>query len=245
VFESFALKIRRRETPFFRFLHDLAKTLISANVPLPRFMFPILRVGYSVHQGFLSTLPWAATFFYREPLFRARCESVGKRFSLGRLPFIVGHTKIYLGDDANFFGQVDIHNGHIFDEPKLIIHNGVDIGHGVPFVVNKEILIEDDVNVAGGVGFMDTDFHPRDVADRIADLPPRPEEIRPVRICKHAWISRRSIIMKGVTIGEGAIIRANCAVVTDIPPHSIAMGNPARVIVKNTKADKDLMPRTS
>jgi acetyltransferase-like isoleucine patch superfamily enzyme len=204
-------------------------------------MIPVLRVGYSVHQGFFSMLRWALTLFYRGPLFRARCESVGKRFSLDRLPFIVGHTKIYIGDDVNFFGQVDIHSGRIFDEPKLIIHNRVDIGHNVSFVVNKEIVIEDDVNVAGNVGFMDTDAHPRDVEDRIADLPPKPEEIRAIRICKNAWISRGSMIMKGVTIGEGAIVGANSVVVTDIPPHSVAMGNPARVIMKNTKRGKEMV----
>lgn len=241
MFESLALKIRRKESPVFRFLYNLAKALITANLPLPRFMIPVLRVGYSVHQGFFSMLRWALTFFYRGPLFRARCESVGKRFSLDRLPFIVGHTKICIGDDVNFFGQVDIHSGRIFDEPKLIIHNRVDIGHNVSFVVNKEIVIEDDVNVAGNVGFMDTDAHPRDVEDRIADLPPKPEEIRAIRICKNAWISRGSMIMKGVTIGEGAIVGANSVVVTDIPPHSVAMGNPARVIMKNTKRGKEMV----
>jgi len=245
LFESFALRVRRRETPFYRFLYALAKALITANLPLPRFLMPLLRAGYSLHQGVLDILRWALTFFYRGPLFRGRCESVGKRFSLARLPFIVGHTKIYIGDDVNFFGQVDIHSGRIFDEPKLIIHNRVDIGHGVSFVVNKEVVIEDDVNVAGGVGFMDSDSHPRDVEDRIADLPPKPEEIRPIRICKNAWISRGSMIMKGVTVGEGAIIGANSVVVTDIPPHSIAMGNPARVIVKNTRADKEVVSKTS
>lgn len=40
-------------------------------------------------------------------------------------------------------------------------------------------------------------------------------------------------IMKGVTIGEGAIIGVNSVVVNDIPAYSVAMGNPARVVVKN------------
>jgi acetyltransferase-like isoleucine patch superfamily enzyme len=106
----------------------------------------------------------------------------------------------------------------------------------VLFVVNKQIEIEDEVNVASGVRFMDTDAHPRDVTERIADLPPRPEEIKPVRICKNAWIGQNSFILKGVTIGEGAIIGVNSVVVTDIPPYSVAMGNPARVVVKNMKA---------
>jgi acetyltransferase-like isoleucine patch superfamily enzyme len=158
---------------------------------------------------------------------------VGKRLTIYKMPYVLGHTKIYLGDDVCLFGKLDVFSGHIFDEPKLIIHNRVDLGHNVSFVVNKEIVLEDDVNVASNVSFMDTDAHPKDVADRIADLPPRPEEIKPIRICKNAWIGGRSSIMKGVTIGEGAIIGVNSVVVTDVPPYSIAMGNPARVVMKN------------
>jgi len=40
-------------------------------------------------------------------------------------------------------------------------------------------------------------------------------------------------VMKGVTIGEGAVIGVNSVVVTDIPPYCVAMGNPARVVIKN------------
>jgi acetyltransferase-like isoleucine patch superfamily enzyme len=147
---------------------------------------------------------------------------------------VIGHTHIEIGDDVNFFGKVDIHSGRIFDKPILKLGNRVDIGHNVAFIVNKEIVLEDDVNVATGVRFMDTDAHPRDTNERIADLPPRPEEIRPVRICRYAWIGQNSFILKGVTIGEGAIIGVNSVVVSDIPAYSVAMGNPARVIVKGT-----------
>jgi len=236
VLDSFILKIRRKESPFYRFLNAVASAFRTANLPLPRFMNPALRVLYSLHMALMGTLRRSATFLYREPLFRGRCESIGKRFTLSKLPFVIGHTRIYIGDDVNFFGRVDIFSGRIFDNPSLIIHNRVDIGHNVAFIVNKEIVIEDDVNVASGVTFMDTDSHPRDVAERIADLPPRPEEIRPLRICKNAWIGNGSVILKGVTIGEGAIIGVNSVVLTDIPPYSVAMGNPARVVFKNIQS---------
>jgi acetyltransferase-like isoleucine patch superfamily enzyme len=143
----------------------------------------------------------------------------------------VGHAKIFIGDRVNFF--VDIVSGGIFDEPKLILGDRVDIGHNVVFLVNKEIVIENDVYVASGVRFMDSDAHPRDTAERIADLPPRLEEVKPIRICRYAWIGQNSFILKGVTIGEGAIIGVNSVVVTDIPPYSVAMGVPARVVVMN------------
>jgi serine acetyltransferase len=39
--------------------------------------------------------------------------------------------------------------------------------------------------------------------------------------------------MKGVTIGEGAIVGSNSVVITNIPPYSLAMGNPAEVLFRN------------
>ena len=120
-----------------------------------------------------------------------------------------------------------------FDKPKLVLHNRISIGHGSNFHVNKEVVIENDVSIGGDVSIRDTDAHPRNATDRMAGLPPGQEEIRPIRICRNAWIGNDCYILKGVTIGEGAIVGAGSVVMTDIPPHSVAMGNPARVVMKN------------
>ena len=230
---SLLLKIRRGDTPFYRSVKKGLRSTVESNFPLPRFLYPLFRFFYSAQQNGFMGIRWLCSYFLWEPMFRARCESVGKKFRMWYLPFIVGHAKIYIGDNVNFFGKVDVFSGRLFDEPKLVLGNRVDLGHNVVFLVNKEIVLEDDINVASGVRFMDTDAHPRDAMDRIADLPPRPDEVKPVRICRYAWIGHNSFIMKGVTIGEGAIIGVNSVVVNDIPPYCVAMGNPARVVVKN------------
>jgi len=235
VTNSFILKLKRGETPFFRALNRLAKSAFTARLPLPAFLNPLLGALYTTHQTVFEGFRRLFAFFYVEPLFRGRCQSIGRNFYVTNLPYVISHAKITIGDNVNFFGKVDILSGRIFDEPVLTLGNRVDIGHNVGFVVNKEIVIEDDVNVATGVRFMDTDAHPKDLAERIADLPPRPEEIKPVRICKGAWIGQNCFILKGVTIGEGAIIGVNSVVVNDIPAYSIAMGNPARVVIKGMK----------
>jgi len=231
--DNLVLKIKRGESPFYSALRSFAKAVLTSNFPVPRFLIPIARLVFDLQGGIAGFFRWALSYFIREPLFRARCVSVGKRFRLFRLPYVVSHAEIHIGDDVNFFGKVDIFSGRIFDNPQLILGNRVDIGHNVGFVVNKEIIIEDDVNVASGVRFMDSDAHPKDTQARIADLPPTPEEIKPVRICKNAWIGQNVFILKGVTVGEGAIIGVNSVVITDIPPYSVAMGNPARVVAKN------------
>ncbi|SRR5579883_1856349 len=226
-------KVKRAETPGYAALKRFAQAIITANLPYPRFLRPPLRALFEAHLVTLRAVRWLMVLLYKSPLFRARCESVGRNFLLSRLPDMQGNTKIWIGDHVNFFGQVDIYSGAIFAEPVLRLGDHVDIGHNVMFVVNKEIVIEDHVNVASGVRFMDSDAHPRDTAERIADRPPRPEEIKPVRVCRYAWIGQNAFIMKGVTVGEGAVIGANSVVVTDVPPYAVAMGNPARVVLKN------------
>jgi maltose O-acetyltransferase len=53
---------------------------------------------------------------------------------------------------------------------------------------------------------------------------------RPVVIHDRVWIADRAIIMPGVTIGEGAAVGAGSVVITDVPPRTLAMGNPARIV---------------
>jgi acetyltransferase-like isoleucine patch superfamily enzyme len=231
--EKFILNVKRGDTPFYRSLRTIAKGLVASTLPLPRVLHPVLRLLFNLQGVIADFFRWGFTYFLRGPLFRGRCESVGKRFRLSRLPWVVGHAKIYIGDDVNFFGKVDVMSGRMLDEPRLVIGNRVDVGHNVVFLINREIVIEDDVNVASGVRFMDSDAHPRNAAERIADLPPKPDEIKPVRICKNAWIGQNAFILKGVTVGEGAVVGVNSVVVTDVPAYCVAMGNPARVVMKN------------
>ena len=60
----------------------------------------------------------------------------------------------------------------------------------------------------------------------------------PVRIGNKAWIGARTIVLKGVTIGEGAIIGAGSVVTGDVPPWMLAAGNPARIIRPLTDAER-------
>ena len=54
----------------------------------------------------------------------------------------------------------------------------------------------------------------------------------PVTIGNNVWIGDNIIILSGVTIGDGAVIGAGSIVTKDVPPFSIAVGNPAKVIKK-------------
>lgn len=55
-------------------------------------------------------------------------------------------------------------------------------------------------------------------------------EVAPVKIGNDVWIGCMSVVLKGVTIGEGAIVGAGSVVTKDVPPYTIVAGNPAQVI---------------
>lgn len=55
----------------------------------------------------------------------------------------------------------------------------------------------------------------------------------PVTIGNNVWIGDKATILPGVTIGDGAVVAANSVVTKDIPPYSVAAGNPAKIIKTN------------
>ena len=57
-------------------------------------------------------------------------------------------------------------------------------------------------------------------------------EHRPIKIEDNVWIGERCTILKGVVIGEGSIIGCDSVVTHNIPPYTIAAGNPAKVVKK-------------
>jgi acetyltransferase-like isoleucine patch superfamily enzyme len=234
--DQFSLKLRRGDGWFFSRARAFAIAVLQSNFPVPRFLRPGFRLLYETHYGIKFVFLRACVYFYYEPIFRSRCERVGRGLQLWALPHVEGHAKIRIGDHVNIYGHMGVGSGRIFDNPVLEIGNRVDIGHNVFFTVNKQVVIEDEVNIASFVHIMDSDAHPRDPYLRAQRLPPAPEEIKPIRICKRAWIGLGTFIMKGVTIGEGAIVGSNSVVISDVPPFSVVLGNPARVVIKDTRA---------
>ena len=84
------------------------------------------------------------------------------------------------------------------------------------------------------VNISDSDFHPikNDKGEYI-------NASRPVVIGDNVWLGHDCIILKGVTIGNGAIIAAGSVVTKDVPPCSIVAGNPAKVIKENIKWSRE------
>ena len=103
-----------------------------------------------------------------------------------------------------------------------------------------ELRIGSYVVIGWNTTIADTDFHPIDPAERIADAVavsplgkgrPRPPIKRlPVIIEDDVWIGPNATILKGVRLGAGAYIEAGALVVRDVPPGARVVGNPAQVL---------------
>lgn len=228
--DAFVLKVKRAETPFYRGIKEAVKRAERLSVPVPRFIMPALRIVYDLHFLAFRVARKLIGMFYSEPLFRSRCTSVGKGLYLHKLPAISAGMEVHFGDDVRISGALRITAGRVFDQPRLVVGNNVYLAHQVTFDVAREIIVEDGAWLAAGTSVCDNDGHPVDLELRLAGLPPRPEEVKPVRICRNAWIGRGCRIMKGVTIGEGVVVGAGSVVLSDIPPFALAIGYPARVI---------------
>lgn len=63
------------------------------------------------------------------------------------------------------------------------------------------------------------------------------EEKKKTTIGNDVWIGNGAIVINGVTVGDGAIIGAGAVVTKDVPPYSIVVGSPARVIKKRFSDD--------
>lgn len=112
---------------------------------------------------------------------------------------------------------------------ELLIGNNVGISNSYISAYNN-IQIEDNVMIGACCKIMDTDFHPVNYTERVVynGL----AKTAPILIKEGAFIGACSIITKGVTIGEHAVIGAGSVVTCDIPKDEVWGGNHARFIKK-------------
>lgn len=59
-----------------------------------------------------------------------------------------------------------------------------------------------------------------------------------VKICNNVWIGAGAIIMPGITVGENSVVGAGSVVTKDVPPNTVVVGNPARVLREIGERDR-------
>ena len=229
-FERFALKIKRREGPVADLAYRLAKGALNFHLPDNALIRSAARAAYVGQVTLRQTTERLHGLFWAEPLFRSRCARVGENLSVERVPYILGHAEILIGDNVTLSGQLNIITGRFSDNPQLIIGDNVFIGHNTLFSVNKRIEIKDNASIAGGCRIADSDGHPSEWKKRAEEAELTDDDMKPVVIGEHAWVGANVQILKGITIGPRAIIGAGSVVISDVPADTLAMGSPARKV---------------
>lgn len=124
-----------------------------------------------------------------------------------------------VGGDFHMFQGASVFVGK---GATLVVHGGSFLNTNTTINCHERIEIGRGCAISDNVCIADSDSHIIDGNEKGMTAP--------IVIEDHVWIAKNVTVLKGVTIGEGAIVGAGSVVTHSIPPHCLAVGNPARVI---------------
>ena len=213
---------------------------------MPRFLLPFYKIIYQLRSGVIGLFRRVAVFSYYEPMFRSRCKAVGKGLHYVKLrqgfPHFYGNLQIYLGNTVTVHSRASFSAGKVFDKPSFQVGDNTYLGPGVSVGVAKKVSIGSFCYISSNVSISDNDGHPLDSVKRRRGESVSLDAVLPVKIGDQVWIGEGTAILKGVTIGDGAVISAKSVVMRDIPPFTLAAGNPAIAIGKIPQKGLDDIP---
>ena len=135
--------------------------------------------------------------------------------------------EIYIGKNCSVAPNAVLQGNIQLGENCSVQYNTLMVGYGDPGDTEGLIKIGNNVRIAPNVMiisanhvFDNTDIH---ICEQGMD-------VKPITIEDDVWVAGRVNIMAGVTIGKGSVIGAGSVVTKDIPPYSVAVGVPAKVI---------------
>jgi acetyltransferase-like isoleucine patch superfamily enzyme len=227
--DNFMVNVRRRESPFYAHLYRLAKAVRKIHMPV------IPGVHYLLYnERRLRLAAWRAfvRVVYYEPLFKTRCARVGTNLHLiGGIPLLMGNPiHLIIGDDVTISGVTTFVGSKLVSRPVLEIGSGSYIGYQTGIVTGRGVYIGRHVLIANRVFIAAEDNHPLEPIARMKNEPPRLEDIKSIWIEDHVWIGEGATILKGVRVGQAAVVAAHAVVTKDVPSYSVVAGNPASVV---------------
>jgi acetyltransferase-like isoleucine patch superfamily enzyme len=144
------------------------------------------------------------------------------------------HGRLEIGDGvrlisgySNFVGAEQPLAMWIGPEGVLRLQDGCRVSNST-IVASQRVEILVGTYIGGGCRIYDTDFHQANPDERLADR--GCVATAPVCIGPRAFVGGHCIVLKGVSVGEGAIIGAGSVVTRDVPAFEIWAGVPARKI---------------
>ncbi|MHB8108968.1 MAG: acyltransferase [Syntrophorhabdaceae bacterium] len=172
----------------------------------------------------LSELASNAVRFGRGYLTSLQFERTNPVSVRGRIRIYKSNGSISVGKFTDFWPDVKLScHGRGKMKARISIGERCSIGDRTEIHSGSHVQIGNDTMIAWDCVILDRDYH---------GIGGTQESLQPVVIGKGVWIGCRGLVLKGVTIGDGAIIGAGAVVTNNIPAYTLAAGNPARIIGK-------------
>lgn len=193
--------------------------------------------------GFINKFKREKRFKYLKQFFTKGINSILQpSFNMRLDNPIPGNKYLKIGSDCIIGGNF------IFESNKGFVEIGDNtfIGSST-FISISKIYIGNNVHIAWGCTFYDHDSHSLDYIERRKDMNDQLSCLRlskqitetknwnsvkssQIKIENDAWIGMNCIILKGVTIGKGAVVGAGSVVTKDVPEWTVVAGNPAKIV---------------
>jgi maltose O-acetyltransferase len=149
----------------------------------------------------LFFLPPTRLFFFRFVLLKVSGINISRSTSFCGRSWLYGRGRLHIGADTWLSPAVIIYT---HQDADICIGNRCDIGPGVEFIPGSHFIGNALRRAGKGTA-------------------------KPISIGDGTWIGAKSIILGGVTIGEGCIVAAGSVVTQNIPSNCMVAGVPARI----------------
>jgi acetyltransferase-like isoleucine patch superfamily enzyme/dTDP-4-dehydrorhamnose 3,5-epimerase-like enzyme len=163
--------------------------------------------------------------FYAHPNAIVETEKIGRQTRIWAFVHILPQAVI--GEDCNLCDHVFVENDVIVGD-RVTIKSGVQLWDGV--------RLEDDVFIGPNVTFTN---------DRFPRSKQYPQEYLKTVVERGASVGANATLLPGVRVGQNAMVGAGAVVTKDVPPNSIVVGNPARIVnyvTANSSAGEEIAP---
>jgi acetyltransferase-like isoleucine patch superfamily enzyme/dTDP-4-dehydrorhamnose 3,5-epimerase-like enzyme len=148
--------------------------------------------------------------FFAHPNSIVESENIGRDTRIWAFVHILPQAVI--GEDCNLCDHIFVENDVIIGD-RVTIKSGVQLWDGV--------RLEDDVFIGPNVTFSN---------DRFPRSKQRPQEFLQTVVERGASVGANATLLPGVRVGQNAMVGAGAVVTKDVPPNSIVVGNPARIV---------------
>ncbi len=147
---------------------------------------------------------------------------------LGKVPSHALRNYFYRRSGVTLPHSSSLHGRATIYAPEgIVVGQNCTIGDNCILDGRAGITFGDNVNVGAHVAIY--------TREHDVDSPDFAEVGAPVRIGSYAWLASHSVILPGVTVGEGAVVAAGAVVSRNVAPYTLVGGNPAQVIRERSR----------